>query len=176
MSKLNDDNKKQYGTQVMSTFPDNFLSEDRIVCASPAGSKKRILESAAKLLAHASPNVDEQRIFEKLLERERLGSTGFGHGVALPHARIAGINSAYGCFIRLEKAVDFDAIDEAPVDLVFALLAPEEATDEHLRILSALAALFGDEDFRDSLRNPDCHHPGQLIEMLEAHGALANHV
>ncbi len=157
----------------MSTFPDNFITEDRIACASNAGSKKRVLETAGKLLAHAAPGLDEQQIFDRLLERERLGSTGFGHGVALPHARIAGIDQAYGSFLRLDQPVDFDAIDEAPVDLVFALLAPEAATEEHLRILSALAALFGDQGFRDSLRNPRCTRPDQLIHMLEAHSALA---
>ncbi len=157
----------------MSTFPDNFLTTDRIVCASDAASKKRVLETAGKLLAHASPALDDHQIFDKLLERERLGSTGFGHGVALPHARVAGIDQAYGSFLRLDHPVDFDAIDDAPVDLVFALLAPESANEEHLRILSALAALFGDQGFRDSLRNPRCNHPDQLIRMLETHSALA---
>ncbi|HFE47773.1 MAG TPA: PTS sugar transporter subunit IIA [Chromatiaceae bacterium] len=158
----------------MSSFPENFIAADRVNCASATGSKKRILEAAGHLLAHANPELDEQDIFNKLLERERLGSTGFGHGVALPHARIAGIDQAYGCFLRLSEPVDFDAIDDAPVDLVFALLAPEAATDEHLRILSTLASLFGDTHFRDALRNAECTHPEQFLQILDAQNTTAD--
>ncbi len=157
----------------MSSFPENFIAADRVNCASATSSKKRVLEAAGHLLAHADPELDEQDIFNRLLERERLGSTGFGHGVALPHARVAGIDQAYGCFLRLGDPVDFDAIDDAPVDLVFALLAPEDATDEHLRILSTLASLFGDASFRDSLRNAECSRPEQFLRILDAQHTTA---
>lgn len=104
------------------------------------------------LLAAAIPDVDQEAVYERLLERERLGSTGVGHGVALPHARIDGLTRAYGAFVQLANGVDYDAIDNAPVDLVFALVVPREATDEHLQLLAQLAALFSDEGLCAKLR------------------------
>ena len=84
--------------------------------------------------------------------RERLGSTGLGFGVALPHARLEGIDTAVGAFVHLPCGVDFDSPDREPVDLVFALLVPENSTNEHLEILSRLAELFNEEELRKKLR------------------------
>ncbi|TVO70918.1 PTS sugar transporter subunit IIA [Sedimenticola selenatireducens] len=133
-------------------FPANFISVERISTANQAASKKRILEEVAGLLATASEELTQGNVFDKLLERERLGSTGLGHGIALPHARVAGIAEARGAFIQLQKGADFDAIDQQPVDLVFGLLVPEEATEAHLQLLAKLATLFSDADFCARLR------------------------
>lgn len=136
-------------------FPANFLTADRISCQSGAASKKRVLEELGGLLAASAEGLEKDRVFDKLLERERLGSTGLGQGIALPHARIKGVEDARGAFVQLQSAVDFDAIDDQPVDLVFGLLVPEEATQEHLDLLAKLATLFSDTDFCDSLRKAE---------------------
>ena len=109
-------------------FPANFLASERIVCNSQAASKKRILEEIGSLLSSSVPGLIPEKVFDKLLERERLGSTGLGQGIALPHARMPGVDRAYGALIHLQSGVDFDAIDRNPVDLVFGLMVPEEAT------------------------------------------------
>ncbi len=133
-------------------FPANFISVERISAANPAASKKRVLEEVAELLASSSDELTQGNVFDKLLERERLGSTGLGHGIALPHARVAGVTEARGAFVQLQSAADFDALDQQPVDLVFGLLVPEEATEEHLQLLAKLATLFSDQAFCQRLR------------------------
>ena len=135
-----------------SMFPENFLIAERISNNNQAGSKKRVLEETGKLLSASSLALRQEMVFDKLLEREHLGSTGLGHGIALPHARIPGIQDAIGAFIQLASTVDFEAIDNQPVDLVFGLLVPEDATREHLQLLAELARLFGDTEFCDRLR------------------------
>ena len=136
-------------------FPANFLTTDRISRGSEAASNKRVLEELGGLLADSAEGLEKDRVFDKLLERERLGSTGLGQGIALPHARIKGVEDARGAFVQLQSAIDFDAIDDQPVDLVFGLLVPEEATQEHLDLLAKLAMLFSDADFCDSLRKTE---------------------
>jgi len=136
-------------------FPANFLTADRISCRSGAASKKRVLEELGGLLAASAEDLTRDRVFDRLLERERLGSTGLGQGIALPHARIKGVEDARGAFVQLQSAIDFDAIDDQPVDLVFGLLVPDEATQEHLNLLAKLATLFSDTDFCDSLRKAE---------------------
>lgn len=136
-------------------LPKGILELANISIAEPASSKKRILERAAQLLAANSEDPTAEQIFERLLERERLGSTGLAGGVALPHARMPGIHDSRGAFLRLAEQVDFDALDGRPVDLVFALVVPEEATEEHLQLLARLAAMFNEEELRDQLRTSD---------------------
>lgn len=136
-------------------LPSGILELRNISVADPASSKKRILEQAARLLAANSEEPAVEQIFERLLERERLGSTGLAGGVALPHARMPGIRESRGAFLRLAEAIEFDALDGKPVDLVFALLVPEDANEEHLQLLSKLAATFNQEDLRDRLREAD---------------------
>lgn len=132
-------------------FPEDFITLDRILTEVDAGSKKRALETIASLLGEDNAT-NTTAIFDCLLERERLGSTGMGRGIALPHARTPAISEARGAFIRLEGSIDFDAVDGEPVDLIFGLLVPQEATDEHLQLLAKLAALFGDLDACTTLR------------------------
>ena len=129
-----------------------LISPERVICDAPVASKKRVLELLGELIAGARDGLDARAIFDSLLGRERLGSTGLGHGVALPHGRLAQSTEALGAFVKLEDGIDFDAIDRAPVHLVFALLVPEHFTDEHLKILAFLAEMFSDHEFCDRLR------------------------
>ena len=129
-----------------------ILSPDCIRLDAEATSKKRVLESASQLLADTDEALSPREVFDCLIAREKLGSTGLGHGVAIPHARLAGLNKTIGVFLRVPKGVDFDAPDKEPVDLIFALLVPEESTEEHLQVLANIASYFNSEGSRDALR------------------------
>jgi PTS system nitrogen regulatory IIA component len=115
-----------------------------------ASSKKRLFEQIG-LLFENQHGIGRGVVFESLFARERLGSTGLGQGVAIPHGRIKGLKDALGAFVRLSQPVAFDAPDGKPVNLVFALLVPEHATEKHLEILSELAQMFSDRALRDAL-------------------------
>ncbi len=129
-----------------------LLAPERIACNLHASSKKRALELLADLLASADPALSQSAVFESLIGRERLGSTGLGHGVAIPHARVRGARRAVGAFVKLDEGIDFDAADERPVDLLFALLVPEHYTNEHLALLAELARMFSDPELCRELR------------------------
>jgi nitrogen PTS system EIIA component len=129
----------------------------------PVSSKKRLFEHLG-LLFENNHGIASSVVFDCLFSRERLGSTGLGHGVAIPHGRIKGLKDALGAFIRLSAPVPFDAPDTKPVTLVFALLVPEQATERHLQILSALAQMFGDRALREAMvAAPDASGLHQLI-------------
>lgn len=136
-------------------FPPDLITETRIRARVEVASKKRLLESLAELLAPAGPKCSPSSVFDLLNERERLGSTGLGEGIALPHARISGIDDAIGAFVQLNQGVSFDAPDDRPVDLAFGLLVPHAATDVHLSLLSGLAERFSDPLLREALRRAD---------------------
>jgi nitrogen PTS system EIIA component len=129
-----------------------ILSPSCIRLDADATSKKRVLEAASEVLADNDENLSARQVFECLFAREKLGSTGLGHGVAIPHGRLAGLDKTIGAFLRLPKGVDFDAPDGEPVDLVFALLVPEESTEEHLQVLADIASFFNSEKSRQALR------------------------
>ncbi len=129
-----------------------LISQDSVVCNADVSSKKRALEFLAELLAKESATADAFDIFQHLTEREKLGSTSLGHGVAIPHARTNSSEKAIGAFIKLENGIDFDAPDSKPTDLLFALMVPEHYTDEHLEVLSGLAGCFSDEVLCHNLR------------------------
>ena len=131
----------------------DILTPERTRCCVPGGSKKRVLEFLAGFLAAQNPRADETTLYEQLLARERLGSTGIGDGVAIPHCRLPGFDQIMGVLLSLETPIDFDAIDGQPVDLVFALVVPEEHNDEHLQTLSRIAQLLQNPQQRDKLRN-----------------------
>ena len=114
-------------------------------------SKKRALEELSNLLVQDQNQLDASDIFDSLISRERLGATGVGYGIAIPHGRIKNCNKIIGAFIQLNNAVDFNSIDNQPVDIFFALIVPEESTDEHLQVLALLASMFNDENFRQKL-------------------------
>lgn len=142
----------------------DFLNQDRIICASEASSKKRALEQLSELLANDQQKATSGEIFNSLISRERLGGTGIGYGVAIPHGRLKNCDHTSGAFIHLKDAIDFDSIDKQPVDLLFALVIPEESTNEHLQILSMLATMFNDENFRNQVRQ--CQSADQLHSLL----------
>lgn len=128
----------------------DILPLSHIVLDMEASSKKRLFEQVAQLL-HEQAQLPQAAVFECLFARERLGSTGLGHGVAIPHGRSADIPHTCGAFVRVKEAVDFDAPDGKPVSLIFVLLVPEAATGEHLEILSHLAGRFSEKNVRDAL-------------------------
>jgi PTS system nitrogen regulatory IIA component len=142
-------------------FPPQFIVAERIGADMEIGSKKRLLQALGTLLAESGPDLDPEAVFEHLLERERLGSTGLGHGIALPHARMKDVKTAAGAFIQLREGIEFDAIDDKPVSLAFGLLVPESAGEVHLQLLANLASMFSDPGLRDSL-----HHAVSAQEIL----------
>ena len=127
-----------------------LLPAANVVPDLAASSKKRLFEQVG-LLFENNHGIARGVVFESLFARERLGSTGLGQGVAIPHGRIKGIKEALGAFVRLAQPVPFDAPDGKPVSLVFALLVPEHATEKHLEILSELAQMFSDRALRESM-------------------------
>jgi len=140
----------------MSSAVSDILNVDCTEIDVSVSSKKKLLEYLGQLISSQLSASSADDIFDRLLNRERLGSTGIGEGIAIPHCRLKECDKAFGVLLRLQQPIDFDAIDRQPVDLVFALLVPEEATDEHLQVLSMLARNFSDEQFRQALRNaPD---------------------
>lgn len=141
-----------------------LLSPERIQCKAPVTSKKRAMEMLSALLAQAEPGWTQGEIFDGLLSRERLGSTGMGQGVAIPHSRLACADKAVGALLTLEEGIDFDAADQGPVDLIFALVVPEDSSDEHLQILSQLAQMFTDRHVVAELRQ--CNGPSAVLERL----------
>lgn len=131
---------------------EDILTPGRALVGVPGGSKKRVLEQIAKVLGRDLPDLDSQAIYESFIAREKLGSTGFGNGIAIPHCRMPGCTSPLSAVLRLDAPVDFDAIDGAPVDLLFVLLVPEAATDAHLELLRQIASMLDREDVRERLR------------------------
>jgi PTS system nitrogen regulatory IIA component len=127
-----------------------LLAPDHVLVDLSASSKKRLFEQAG-LLFENHDGLARSVVYDSLFARERLGSTGLGQGVAIPHGRIKGLKEALGAFIRLGQPIPFDAPDGAPVTLVFVLLVPEKATEKHLQILSELAQMFSDKPLRDEM-------------------------
>ncbi len=117
-----------------------------------ANSKKQLLQLLAEKAA-AATGLPERVIFDTILQRERLGSTGVGNGIAIQHGKLAGVDKIFGVFARLEQPVDFEALDDRPVDLVFLLLAPEGAGADHLKALSRIARVLRDNDTVQKIRN-----------------------
>ncbi len=130
----------------------DLITPERVTCSLPAASKKRALEQLSGLMATGQTGLTQTEIFDSLISRERLGSTGLGHGVAIPHGRLKQSERTIGAFMKLRDPVDFDAADRQPVDLMFALLVPEQSTDEHLQLLAQLAQMFSDETLVRKLR------------------------
>ena len=125
---------------------ESILTPGRSLVNVPGGSKKKALEQIANLIAREVPGLEMQDVFEALIAREKLGSTGFGNGIAIPHGKLAGVKRITGVFARLETPIDFEALDDQPVDLVFLLLAPEGAGADHLKALSRIARVLRDPE------------------------------
>ena len=132
-----------------------LLPTANVVVGLEASSKKRAFEQAG-LLFENNHGIGRSTVFDSLFAREKLGSTGLGQGIAIPHGRIKGLKDALGAFIRLSEPVPFDAPDGRPVSLLFVLLVPEQANEHHLQLLSELAQMFSDRAFREQLMSaPD---------------------
>ena len=129
-----------------------ILSPDLTFCNIQGVSKKRLLETSAELIAEKVTSVDADQIYNALIAREQLGSTGLGNGIAIPHCRVPKCENTIGCLIKLEKPIDFDAIDGKPVDLLFYLLVPENTIEGHLDVLRNLAERFNNNDYCANLR------------------------
>ncbi len=128
-----------------------LLSPQKIFIDTEVTSKKKLLELIANIVADQT-RLTESTIYSNLLNRERLGSTGLGQGFAVPHARMPDLEKTQACFFRLKQAVNFESPDNLPVDLVFTIIIPQEATEEHLQILSSLARIFSNADVCEAIR------------------------
>lgn len=146
----------------------DLLSPERISLDLHAGSKKRLLEIISEKLADNSSELNQREVFDSLITRERLGSTGLGDGVAIPHGRVAGINHVEAAFFRLAKPLAFEAADGKPVDVLFALAVPEECGEDHLKLLAHIAELFSQPGFVDAVRSAES--PAQLLKLLSGTG------
>jgi PTS system nitrogen regulatory IIA component len=133
---------------------DLLSSPAQVMPRLKVSSKKQALQDLARRAAEIT-GVHERQIFDVLLERERLGTTGVGNGIAIPHGKLPEIKELFGLFARLDDPVDFDAIDEQPVDLVFLLLAPEGAGADHLKALARVSRLLRDRGICEKLRGAD---------------------
>jgi len=135
-------------------------------------SKKQALQELSKKAAELT-GMPERSIFEVLIERERLGTTGVGHGIGIPHGKLSGLERLHGLFARLEKPIEFDAIDEQPVDLICVLLAPESAGADHLKALARVSRLLRDKSVCDKLRGSDSEDAiyALLTESTTSHAA-----
>lgn len=130
----------------------DIISPDAIIGNAKSNSKKQLLQEIAEA-ASAQTGQKSRTLFDLLLQRERLGSTGIGNGVAIPHGKIAGLEGICGIFARLAKPIDFDAMDDEPVDLVFAIFAPEGSGADHLKALSRIARLLRNQSVLSQIRN-----------------------
>ena len=143
----------------------DLLAPERVVVGPPeVTSRKRALETLSKLLAAAREPLSQRLVFDQLCARERLGSTGLGFGVALPHARVPGLGEACGAFIRTNEGIEFDAPDGDRVDLMFGLVVPQECTGDHIEVLATLARLLSVDALRQSLRR--ARNPEETFALL----------
>ena len=144
-----------------------LLSPQRIFLDTDISSKKKLLELIANIVADQT-RLGESLIYNNLLNRERLGSTGLGNGIAVPHARLEDLDKTVGCLFRLSEPINFEAPDNQPVDLVFTIIIPQEATEEHLVILSSLARIFSQTDVCEALRSATSREQiAQIIKSAE---------
>jgi PTS system nitrogen regulatory IIA component len=142
----------------------DLLSPERILPHVQISSKKKLLELVSEALTQNDDSLNSREVFESLCARERLGSTGLGKGVAIPHGRVNGSSAVQAVFIRLAKPLNYDAIDGEPVDLLFALAVPENCTNDHLKLLAQIAERFGNSQLLEKLRS--AKDAGELLDLL----------
>jgi PTS system nitrogen regulatory IIA component len=130
-----------------------LLTPERTACLVPGLSKKRVFESIARIISSDQLSLPYNEVFAQLIGREKLGSTGLGQGIAIPHCRIDNCTQPLGTLVTLSEPVDFDSLDDQPVDLIFALLVPREAQQQHLDTLAEIAGLFSQPGFCQNLRS-----------------------
>jgi PTS system nitrogen regulatory IIA component len=144
----------------------DLLSPERVLPHVQISSKKKLLELVSEALAQDNDSLNSREIFESLCARERLGSTGLGKGVAIPHGRVSGNSTVQAVFIRLAKPLNYEAIDGEPVDLLFALAVPEDCTDDHLKLLAQIADRFGNAELLEKLRS--AQDATELLDLLSS--------
>ncbi|MCL1114608.1 MULTISPECIES: PTS IIA-like nitrogen regulatory protein PtsN [Shewanella] len=142
-----------------------ILQPECTTCATP-GSKKKVLELISDIVAAQYPTLSSQEVFESLLAREKMGSTGIGNGIAIPHGRLTTIDHPIGIFIKCEEPIQFDAIDKQPVDILFALLVPADQCQQHLSTLSSMAQKLSDKQVLKQLRK--IHDSTELYQVITA--------
>ncbi len=148
-----------------------ILIPDSVVLDSPASDKAAVFAAAARMF-ETRAGIAAKRVGDALLQREKLCSTGLGQGVAIPHGRIKGLKEPLGAFVRMAQAIPFDAPDGKPVGLIFVMLVPEQANESHLQLLSELATMFSDRDFREALATAaDAVALHQLFAQWDPHAA-----
>ena len=135
-----------------------ILAPDRTICRAPNVSNKRLFETIARIFSDDQPSLTYDKILDQLIAREKLGSTGMGQGIAIPHCRVTECVKPLGAMLTLEDTIPFDAPDDQPVDLLFILLVPKEAHQQHLDILAEIARLFSQEDLCKRLRAARDNH------------------
>ena len=144
----------------------DLIAPDAVICDVQANSKKQFLQTVSERASRAV-GVDARRIFETLSQRERLGSTGIGNGVAIPHGKLEELDRIHAFFVRLAKPLDFDAMDDEPVNLVFLLLAPDGAGADHLKALARIARVMREPNMLQSLREvPDARGAHALLSQV----------
>lgn len=143
----------------------SLLSPDTVLCKHNTSSKKRIIEDIAEHLSQNHPDIDAHAICTALFAREKLGSTGIGNGIAIPHSRLSTCSHTIAMLITLNKSIDFDAIDNQNVDVVFALLVPEDNDENHLKTLAMIAEKFSDETILAKIRKANSAE--KIIEVLK---------
>lgn len=149
---------------------ETILTLGRSVVNAPGGSKKKALEQIATLISKQVPELEMQEVYEALIAREKLGSTGFGNGIAIPHCRLKGCETPVSALLHLDAPIDFDAIDGAPVDLLFVLLVPQAATDAHLELLRQIASMLDRKEVRDKLRSASSNEALYQVVLDEQNG------
>ncbi len=142
---------------------DNILTVESVIPHLKASSKKQALQELARKAAEIT-GLEQREVFDVLLERERLGTTGVGGGIAIPHGKLASLEKLSGVFARADRAIDFDSIDDRPVDLIFLLLAPEAAGADHLKALAKVSRLLRDSKMCDKLRG--CETTDAILALL----------
>ena len=150
-----------------------LLPANNIELAVEASSKKRVFEHAAMMFENQQ-GIEHSKVFDSLLARERLGSTGLGQGVAIPHGRIKGLKEAVAAIVSLNKPVAFDAPDAQPVSFLIFLLVPEQATQQHLEILSELAELLSDKNLRETLKS--AKGAGEVLQLIQTWQPTRRHL
>lgn len=135
----------------------DILSEDMILTEVAADNKRHLLEHVSAFVAEQK-GLDKSSVFEAVLERENLGSTGYGNGVAFPHARLEGLKDVVTVFVRLQKPVDYDALDNKPVDMVAFMISPENSGDDHLRTLAAFSRILKNKEICKEIRTAKSVH------------------
>jgi nitrogen PTS system EIIA component len=142
----------------------DILSPDCVFPNMECHSKKDALDTLAKTIANSDNSISQPEVFDCLIARERLGSTGLGNGIAIPHGRLKNGKKTLAAFIQLDSGVEYDAVDKIPVDLLFALIVPEDSTEEHLQTLATLAEMFSNTETIQKLRQSDS--PADIYSIL----------